>query len=94
MNTDQEIATAIVRAMRDVHHVTCNHRSEGIGGPGCICVVVNKHDLQRDALKLDEAVKLFERIRSFVGQEVDGASLVDLADVEIAIDKFCSEVRK
>lgn len=29
---------------RASHHITCNHRAEGIGGPGCICQVVNKHE--------------------------------------------------
>lgn len=43
--------------------------------------------------KLGEAVKLFERIQRFVGQEVDGADTIDLNEVEIAIDKWCAGIR-
>ncbi len=44
---------------RMLHRVECNHTSQPIGGPGCICVVANKYAEERIADNaLEEAAKI------------------------------------
>lgn len=42
---------------RREHHVTCNHRAQLIGGPGCICEVVNKHEQRGLEAALEKMAK-------------------------------------
>lgn len=43
------------------HHVTCNHSHGPIGGPGCVCVVVNKHLNAEKDKQIQELDALLDR---------------------------------
>lgn len=54
---EKQVATLIKmreRDTRDAHDVVCNHRAQPIGGPGCVCVTVNKHELSADRARIAE----------------------------------------
>lgn len=70
------------RRERQSHDVTCNHRAEGIGGPGCICQVVNKY-MQRD---LEAKVAALELYLSTVPEDFGPL----ITDLELAAMRFAN----
>jgi hypothetical protein len=46
------------QTLRDSHHIVCNHPAQVIGGPGCVCIPVNKHEQKQLKSDLAEAVEI------------------------------------
>lgn len=46
--------------LTNLHIIECNYRRGSIGGDGCICVVVNKNEIQRLISLEEESNQAFE----------------------------------
>jgi len=69
------------------HHVACNYPQGPMGGPGCICVVANKHEItEREA----ENERLKSTRSEFVTRLHNAAA--EIADLKAEIERLLADV--
>lgn len=75
---------AVLKRERAAHSVICNHPAEGIGGPGCVCAVVYRGEIDKEReysarleSRLDAARKALDDFDKNCFDEIDLVSRLD-----------------